>query len=584
MEKEIRRILDGGLLYTVFQPVVDLRDGGVTGYEALSRISGESFIGSIDDLFTQAVRCGCLWELELLCRTRALEASGPLFREKSCKKLFLNVNPGILHDPAYVRGLTGQRLAEYGIAPDQVVFEISERSMTADLDAFTRIVTHYRTQGFKVAIDDVGAGFSGLNRISIIRPDYIKLDMHLIRDVHRDRLKYSLLRGMAEFARSSGSVLVGEGIECREEMETLARLGIHCGQGYYILRPARQVAPVREEIRNILQKSAHRGYDGPQLVQCVGDLCSGSGIVNPDGTVEDVYSIFLRDPGCRGLTVVENGMPAGILTREKMALKLSGQYGFNLHRNKPVSHLMDRDFLQEDENEPVSEVSRRAMGREPDRLYDFIVVTREGRYSGTVTIRDLLTAATASEVQAARHTNPLSGLPGNLLIEQALNRYLSSNESYAIYYIDIDCFKIFNDTMGFGAGDRVIMKLAELLRSMTAQEGFAGHVGGDDFVAVMPGRPQADFGASLNDLFIRETAGYYRDDVLERGYVTGTDRSGAPCRFPLLQLTVAGTRNTLWKNSTTEEMTRHLARRKVRMKQDKIQALQQQEAMPVAGD
>lgn len=150
MEKEIRRILDGGLLYTVFQPVVDLRDGGVTGYEALSRISGESFIGSIDDLFTQAVRCGCLWELELLCRTRALEASGPLFREKSCKKLFLNVNPGILHDPAYVRGLTGQRLAEYGIAPDQVVFEISERSMTADLDAFTRIVTHYRTQGFKV--------------------------------------------------------------------------------------------------------------------------------------------------------------------------------------------------------------------------------------------------------------------------------------------------------------------------------------------------------------------------------------------------------------------------------------------------
>jgi len=561
MERQIRRILDGGLIHTVFQPVVGLQDGEVTGYEALSRISGESSIGNIDNLFTQAVRCGCLWELELLCRIRALEAAGPLFRGKSGKKLFLNVNPGILHAPAYVRGITGRKLAEYGICPAQVVFEISERSMAADLDAFSRIVTHYRTQGFQVAIDDVGAGFSGLNRISMIRPDYIKLDMHLIRDVHRDRLKYSLLRGMAEFARSSGSVLVGEGIECREEMETLSRLGIHLGQGYYILKPAREMVPVREEIREILWKSACRGPDAPQTAYCIGDLCNGSGIVDPDETVEDVYSIFLRDPGCRGLTVVENGAPAGILTREKMALKLSGQYGFNLHRNKPVRLLMDRDFLQEDWSSPVPEVSRRAMDREPDRLYDFIVVTRDGKYNGTVTIRDLLTAATGSEVQKARHTNPLSGLPGNLLIEQALSRYVLDREPHAVYYIDIDCFKVFNDSMGFGAGDRVIMLLAELLRHMSAPQGFAGHVGGDDF---------AD---ELNAIFRRETAGYYPNEVLEQGYVTGTDRTGAECRFSLLQLTVAGTQNTLWKEEGTSGLTRYLAGKKVEIKRKKLSDL-----------
>jgi len=178
-------------------------------------------------------------------------------------------------------------------------------------------------------------------------------------------------------------------------------------------------------------------------------------------------------------------MPVGIITQEKLALKLSGHFGFSLYQNKPISQVMDKNFLSVDYRTPLSIVSLMAMSRPYDKLYDFIVVTENEKCIGTVTIKNLLEKTTEIEVSAAKHLNPLSGLPGNLIIEQTLSHCVSGKNHYSAAYLDIDNFKAYNDVYGFANGDLIIKLLADILREFLAKETFIGHVGGDNFVVII---------------------------------------------------------------------------------------------------
>jgi EAL domain-containing protein (putative c-di-GMP-specific phosphodiesterase class I) len=252
-------IIENKAVKSVFQPIISLKDGSILGHEALSRITYNSAIKHPEMLFSVAGEHGRLWELELLCRTTALEAAYKAMMPPYDKILFLNVNPNIMHDENFIKGFTKDFLLQFNIKPQHIVFEITERNVILDMQGFLSAISHYRGQGYTIAIDDAGAGYSGLNLISDINPDYIKLDMKLIRGIHQDGLKYALVKGMAELSKISRINLIAEGIESYEELETLIGLGVQYGQGFYIQRPMENIEAIPEELITAIRRLRGKG-------------------------------------------------------------------------------------------------------------------------------------------------------------------------------------------------------------------------------------------------------------------------------------------------------------------------------------
>ncbi|MDD3173291.1 MAG: GGDEF domain-containing protein, partial [Herbinix sp.] len=477
IKEALEHIISKKQIKTVFQPIISLKDGSILGHEALSRITCNSVINNPEMLFSVAGEYNRLWDLELLCRTTALETAYKFMIPPYSKMLFINVNPNIMHDEKYKKGFTKDFLLQFHMKPQNVIFEITERNVILDMRGFLSTINHYRSQDYKIAIDDAGAGYSGLNLISDVNPNFIKLDMKLIRGIDTDNLKYALVKGMVELSKASQINLIAEGIETHEELETLIHLGVQYGQGYYIQKPSSEVYEIGDEIHQAIllinQRNNQILFNSISNTN-IKSLCTYTGIVSSTVTSNYVYNIFKQNPNFFGLCVVENEIPLGIITHEKLALKMSGHFGYSLYQNKSISEVMDQNFLSVDYQTPISIVSSLAMLRSNDKLYDFIVITENDKYIGTVTIKDLLQRAAEIEVDNAKHQNPLSGLPGNLIVEQKLSYCVDCNSMYSVAYIDIDNFKAFNDVYGFENGDLVIKLLANILKNNIPKEFFIG--------------------------------------------------------------------------------------------------------------
>ncbi len=537
--QDLKNIIDNRAIRTVFQPIISLRDGEVLGHEALSRITYDCSIMDMETLLALAGQYNCLWDLEQLCRTRAFEAAFRFMIPPYNKKLFINVNPNVLHDESFQTGLTREYLNQYHISSSNIIFEITERNIIKDIDSFIATVNHYKSQSYKIAIDDAGAGYSGLNLISDVNPNYIKLDMKLTRDIHSDGLKAALVKGMVELSKISDISLIAEGIETEQEMETLIGLGVQYGQGFFIQYPDAEVKDTHPSlIKRIKDLNLKKNNDLLNGIfnTPIENLCTRTSTIPPTELIPSVYDMFRHNPDWFGLCVIEDNVPVGIVTKESLAIKLSGQYGFALYQNKPISHLMDRNFLSVDCKTPVNIVSSAAMARESDKLYDFIVVKRDDEYLGTVTIRDLLKKTTELEVAAAKHLNPLSGLPGNLVIEHRLQQCVNSG-NYSVAYLDIDNFKAYNDVYGFENGDLILKLLSSIIVRNICDDEFVGHIGGDDFVIIVRSRVEADYFRNIVVEFENEVLRFYNQEDIEKGYIIARNRRNEVEKFPLITLT-----------------------------------------------
>ncbi len=234
----LRKVIEGEQVQMVYQPVLDLVDRKVIGLEALTRVPRSRF-PSPEVLFKTAHQNNTLWTLERLCRNRALAGLPRLLVRQ---KLFLNVEPDSLHDPHLLEKPFSDRLREAGLCPQQIVLEITERTAIQDFTMVRRMITRCRHQGYRVAMDDVGSGYAGLQAIAEISPDYIKMDMSLVRDIHRHSIKRELVTTIRRFSDSTGIILVAEGVEIVEELQSLMHAGVRCAQGYLFSKPARTPA------------------------------------------------------------------------------------------------------------------------------------------------------------------------------------------------------------------------------------------------------------------------------------------------------------------------------------------------------
>jgi EAL domain-containing protein (putative c-di-GMP-specific phosphodiesterase class I) len=213
----------------VLQPIVSLETGERVGVEALSRFPSEWDRGP-DVCFAEAHEIGLGGDLELAAVRSAAACLGGVLG--AAEYVGVNLSPDVVMSPA-------ARTVLAALPLDRILLELSEHDPVADYAALNAVLAPWRAAGLRLAIDDVGAGFSSLRHIVLTSPDVIKLDRALVAGVSTDPVLTTLVGSLVTFAASIGASTVAEGIETQEDAEALRALGVRLGQGWFYGRPVR---------------------------------------------------------------------------------------------------------------------------------------------------------------------------------------------------------------------------------------------------------------------------------------------------------------------------------------------------------
>ncbi len=215
------------------QPIVDVHSNELFGYESLLRTTEQKVHPG--DLFSFAHRAGLQSMLDQKARRSAVKTKSQYV--EAGKKMFINFLPSTIYIPEFCLKHTFQMVKEFNVDPADLVFEVVETEKITDVDHLKSILDTYKSSGMKVALDDVGSGYSTLEMLSLIRPDYLKIDRSYVQNCHIDLQNQEFLFKVMDRAGSLGIKVLAEGIETIEEWEWLKTLGIDYAQGYFIGRP-----------------------------------------------------------------------------------------------------------------------------------------------------------------------------------------------------------------------------------------------------------------------------------------------------------------------------------------------------------
>ncbi|RTQ95105.1 EAL domain-containing protein [Lysinibacillus telephonicus] len=241
---ELKKIMMEESLETFFQPIINLQTGKTFGFEALNRPGQSQYFSSVDHFYEFVGQTDMVFEFEKFCRNLSLKRYISRLNTELANEnftLFINIHPHVLLDKNYHYGDTLQSLNVIGIQPEQVVFELTERSAVTDFQEFERVLSHYRSQGYRIAIDDVGSGYNSLKTLIFLKPEFIKLDRSLIHHIDSSAPGQQLVSLIYDYAEQSNTKIIAEGIERVEEIKYLQTVGIHYAQGYAIGRPNREI-------------------------------------------------------------------------------------------------------------------------------------------------------------------------------------------------------------------------------------------------------------------------------------------------------------------------------------------------------
>lgn len=225
-----------------FQPIIDIHTDKIYGYETLARGVNED--GSLmypDILFEKSKRNDYNFKLDRLCRESALKTAAT---KKVHQKVFINFIPTSIYDPEFCLNSTVKWAKQLEFDPSQIVFEVVETELVKDQVHLKKILEYYRSKGFKIALDDVGEGYSSLNMIIELHPDIIKIDRNIISGIDQNELKQSVYKALFNLARENGITVLAEGIETANELEMIKSIGVDLAQGYYFAKPASE--PIRK--------------------------------------------------------------------------------------------------------------------------------------------------------------------------------------------------------------------------------------------------------------------------------------------------------------------------------------------------
>ncbi|WP_018174566.1 MULTISPECIES: bifunctional diguanylate cyclase/phosphodiesterase [unclassified Thioalkalivibrio] len=530
--RALRAIIADERLTVNFQPIVDTSRQTIHGYEALVRGPESSSLHSPVHLFEVATQTGLLVELDLLCRRLAIQRFVALGLPG---RLFLNVMPTTIVERDFREGLTLSFLRDADLAPNRVVIELTEHMPIQDYELMHQAVAHYREMGFHVALDDLGAGHSSLRHWSELRPDFVKLDRHFVAGIDQAPAKREFLRSILDVARSLDCQLIVEGIETEEEHRCLWELdrGLSLFQGFFFARPS---ATPPLSIERLLPGHVPRRTEGTRLASSIAHRVVE---VPPDLSVPAVIERFRQDPTLRCVPVVERGRPVSVVRRDAFLILFTNPFSHSLYSNRRIGELADPSMLVFTDDTPLAKLSQSITGSQDERHSDFVIVDGEGHYRGMGNIVDLLREITEIQIRQARHANPLTGLPGNMLINEALERWLVEGRPFVALYCDLDNFKAFNDAYGYARGDRLLIALARLMQAQVGDEDFVGHVGGDDFMLLLMAEGWEATCQRILERFAAVVPEFYDRPDLKAGGLRAENRQGVEVFFPLVTLSLA---------------------------------------------
>ncbi|MBD2256455.1 EAL domain-containing protein [Pseudanabaena sp. FACHB-2040] len=521
-----------------FQPIVSIQNTSeIFGYEALLRgLDAQGNLLPPGPIFELAAEAGLLPQLDRIAR---LSAISQFSQYPVSGQIFINFTPTALYDPVACLRSTVEAVDQAGISHDQVVFEVVESDNPQDLAHLKAVLKYYRDSGFRVALDDLGSGYSGLNLLHQLRPDFIKLDMELIRDVHENPYKASITGKILEIAQKLNIQTVAEGIECVEELNWLQEHGASFAQGYLIAKPsaipvsttpcfdaiALPPEPVwsqhswpgvqhQSEAERVVAAVTHRIRQSLELDEI---LQTTADEVRQLFEVDRVI-IYRFEPDWSGLVAVESlreGCPS-ILGAHVMdtCFKSTHAAHYQQGNSRAISDI-ETAGLSPCHRELLTSLKIRANLVVPilqqDCLWGLLIAhqCRGERpwVQAEINLLNQLAGQAAIAIQQSelyhqlqQANQELQRLASSDGLTQVANRRCFDNtlklewqrlarEQTALSLIlcDVDCFKLYNDTHGHLAGDDVLRHIAQAI-SQTVQRttDLVARYGGEEFAVVLP--------------------------------------------------------------------------------------------------
>jgi diguanylate cyclase (GGDEF)-like protein len=537
----LEQIIEQRKLNALFQPILDLKTGEFIGFEGLIRGPADSPLHSPGTLFAAAERQGLSLEVEMLSRQTVLEA----FNKSALPGyLFLNVSPETLTHPSFKNGQTLEFLNKLDINPTRIVIEITENQPTFDFEAMRNALLHYRSMGFKIAIDDLGEGFSSLRLWSELRPEFIKIDMHFVQGVDTDPIKLQFLKSIQSIAESCGTRVIAEGIETEAELKVVRDIGIALGQGYFVARPS-PTPPLRAtaETSRVLNSSNIAIFPTNESVHrsqsTAYKLLTYVEPVHPDTANEIIFERFSANKDLRIIPIVKNAAPLGIINRHSFIERYVQPFQRELLGKKPCIELTQGKPLLVERNMPIEELSNFMSEADSRHFADGFIITEHERYLGIATGQDLLRELNQMQLEAARYANPLTLLPGNVPINEHIERLLNARTSFVACYCDLDHFKPFNDVYSYRCGDEMIQLTGRILNwACDPKLDFIGHIGGDDFILLMQSRDWKARCEQALRSFQQAASLMFKPEHLEAGGYSSESRDGNVQFHPLTSLSI----------------------------------------------
>lgn len=537
---EFMQILHDRTLASVFQPIINLQNGTILGHEALIRGPKNSHLHSPLKLFKQAKKFNKLYELERICLEIILASFS---KSENLNKVFINVSPESLLQLYRDNFLSISYISDLGLTSKDIVIELIESSPTFDYSQLYKVIDSYRSLGFQIAIDDLGEGFSSLRLWSELRPDYVKIDQHFIQSINLDPVKLQFVKSIQQIAENSNALVIAEGVETQAELTILKDLEVNYCQGYLSGYPLPEpIDVVQESIKSILGSSLISVFPNPSVLQKKGNI--GRLLVNvpcasPDTTNDEVNILFYSNPKLYSIPVIENDIPIGLISRFSMIDSFVKPYRKELYGKRSCMEYMDKSPLIVEHTINIHKLSDLITQMEPHYLTNGFIITNNGKYLGVGNGHSLLREITDMQISAARYANPLTLMPGNVPINEHIDRLLESDSQFWACYFDLDNFKPYNDAYGFKRGDELIQLVGKLLMEAAIPDlDFIGHIGGDDFVLICQSENWEERSHLVLTRLEQMMPEFYSPEDRVMGGIESEDRQGKKTFYPFSSLSV----------------------------------------------